>query len=289
MFIYKISKKIFKDIGSDSSSTYAIQAQTWTSNPLWVITPRYIWDFFYDSNSRLWYMSKWLTNLSWQLVQLSDIVIENSYTLWFWLLYNFLTVESWLLAPTWWHVPSNSEVTTLKASLWTYTAAKAALVYPTSALWWNSWAWTDLYWFSWLPAWYITSSWTFKAKNSNCYRWTSTRYSATVAYWYWLASWNIQQSQLASAQGSWIRLLMDDPNSWTSWMKLTDYDWNVYETVKIWNQVVTKSNFKCTHLNNWVAIENRTSSFGTAVAPAYCSYSNDAIVEQVFTNIISTT
>lgn len=55
---------------------------------------------------------------------------------------------------------------------------------------------------------------------------------------------------------------------------VSDFDGNIYETVKIGDQTWMKENLKTTKLNNGVSIENMTDNFGWSetMSPAYCWY-----------------
>jgi uncharacterized protein (TIGR02145 family) len=77
--------------------------------------------------------------------------------------------------------------------------------------------------------------------------------------------------------GASIRLIKDDPSTWTTGNTLTDIDGNVYQTVKIGNQVWTASNWKCTHYSDGSEIPNVTDNAAWAVLTtgAWCVYNND--------------
>lgn len=71
-----------------------------------------------------------------------------------------------------------------------------------------------------------------------------------------------------------VRLIKDDSNDPGS---LTDLDGNVYETVKIGNQVWLKQNWACTKFSNGNIISNITdnSVWQTLESAAYCAYDDD--------------
>jgi len=77
--------------------------------------------------------------------------------------------------------------------------------------------------------------------------------------------------------GMAIRLVKDDPSTWTTGDTLTDIDGNIYPTVKIGDQVWTTKNWKCTKFNDGTPIplvEDNTewSLLGT---PGQCIYENN--------------
>ncbi len=58
----------------------------------------------------------------------------------------------------------------------------------------------------------------------------------------------------------------------TSYGEVTDADGNVYQTIKIGNQIWTRENLKTTKYNDGMPIDN---NIGTTVTGAYCWYNND--------------
>ena len=64
----------------------------------------------------------------------------------------------------------------------------------------------------------------------------------------------------------------------TSFGEVTDVDGNVYQTVKIGDQVWMTENFKATRLNDGTAIENASvnNNWNMSKSPAYSWYNNDA-------------
>lgn len=79
--------------------------------------------------------------------------------------------------------------------------------------------------------------------------------------------------------GFTIRLIKDDSTDPGS---LTDYDGNVYPTVKIGNQVWIAQNFKAEHYNDGTVIPiiTGTTEWASDTSGAMCYYDNDEIVEE---------
>jgi len=65
---------------------------------------------------------------------------------------------------------------------------------------------------------------------------------------------------------------------------LSDYDGNLYHTIKIGNQVWLQENFKGTHFANGDPIPNVTdqSAWNAMTTPAYCWYNNDPKIGEVY-------
>jgi len=68
---------------------------------------------------------------------------------------------------------------------------------------------------------------------------------------------------------------------------VSDFDGNIYETIKIGDQTWMKENLKTTKLNNGVAIENMTDDFGWSVtmSPAYCWYDCNQAFKDIYGGI----
>jgi uncharacterized protein (TIGR02145 family) len=83
--------------------------------------------------------------------------------------------------------------------------------------------------------------------------------------------------------GCGIRGLMVDISGWHVGDTVTDYDGNVYETVKIGNQVWMASNWKCTKLNDGTPIalnSGNTYDWSYTTTPQYCTYNNLPLIEE---------
>ncbi len=65
--------------------------------------------------------------------------------------------------------------------------------------------------------------------------------------------------------------------------KMTDFDGNVYHTLKIGNQIWTVENLKTTHFMNGdqVNMISEDAEWWGSAAPAYCNYNNIAIVDRI--------
>jgi len=74
-----------------------------------------------------------------------------------------------------------------------------------------------------------------------------------------------------------LRMLMTDPSGWQVGDTVTDYDGNVYQLVKIGDQVWTASNWKCKHLADGTPIPyiDNNASWAAATDMAYCYPNND--------------
>ena len=73
-----------------------------------------------------------------------------------------------------------------------------------------------------------------------------------------------------------IRCIVEDPLSWTAGTTYTDYDGNVYNSVKIGTQVWLTENLCVTHYNDGTEIPYVSQSlFSTYTTPARGSYNND--------------
>lgn len=79
---------------------------------------------------------------------------------------------------------------------------------------------------------------------------------------------------LAKVDGASIRLLKEDS---TDPGTVTDYDGNVYSTIKIGTQVWMAENLRVTHYNNGEAIPNVTdnTAWTALITGALCAYDND--------------
>lgn len=89
---------------------------------------------------------------------------------------------------------------------------------------------------------------------------------------------------VTASRATSVRLIKDNP-TWAEGDTLTDYDGNVYRTVKIGNQVWLADNWACTSLNDGTPIPNVTDNteWSELATGAYCNYDND--IENVFIEV----
>lgn len=179
------------------------------------------------------------------------------------------------IAPTGWHLPSNTEWTTLTTYLGGTSVAGGHLK-ETGTTYWDS------------PNTGADNSSGFNGRGggerisvfqtikNNSYYWSATAYSSSMAWFRQLNT--IDDDVFVNAEykyyGKTIRLLCDsstDPGS------VTDYDGNVYPTVKIGDQVWMAANLAVEHYNNGYAITEETDNTAWAAATTglMCWYNND--------------
>lgn len=93
-------------------------------------------------------------------------------------------------------------------------------------------------------------------------------YTAESAYW---------TGSIIKKHGFSIRCLLDHPETWYSGMTITDFDGNVYGTVKIGDQAWLTSNLKVTHYNDGEIIPNVTDPvvWASLTTGAMCYYNNE--------------
>jgi uncharacterized protein (TIGR02145 family) len=76
--------------------------------------------------------------------------------------------------------------------------------------------------------------------------------------------------------GLCLRCLLDDPSGWVAGDTITDFEGNVYQTVKIDEQVWLASDLRCTKYNDGEPIPHivDTTLWASLVTPGYCSFNN---------------
>jgi uncharacterized protein (TIGR02145 family) len=84
-------------------------------------------------------------------------------------------------------------------------------------------------------------------------------------------------SEASGGLGTAIRCLLDSPGEWTEGDTVTDYDGNIYPTVKIGDQVWMAANLIVKHYNNGNDIPNVTvdEDWAALTDGAWCVYDND--------------
>lgn len=196
------------------------------------------------------------------------------------LLYNWYAASDANFAPSGWHLPERNEIITLYTELGGSSIAGGKLK-ETGFIHWNT------------PNTGADNSSGFTAIGSgkrisivddfyhlkeyayyHCY----DLYDASSNYYF---SFRYNEDDLSINNddgkicGRSIRLIKDnstDPGT------LTDYDGNIYPTVKIGDQVWIAKNWKCKHLNNGTAIPEVTgdAAWAALTTGAWCYYNNDS-------------
>jgi uncharacterized protein (TIGR02145 family) len=193
------------------------------------------------------------------------------------LLYNWPVVNTGLLAPTGWHVPTDDEWTTLSTYLGGEAVAGGKLK-STSCCWLDpNLGATNETGFTALPGGYRLDYGDFGYMSWYANWWSSTE-SETYA-WYRILYYDVTDLYRLSNKkevGLSVRCLLDgvdpaDPGS------VTDYDGNVYPTVKIGTQVWMAENLKVTYYNEGTLIPEITdpTEWLNLVTGALCAYDND--------------
>lgn len=191
------------------------------------------------------------------------------------------------IAPAGWHVPTEAEIETLVGG-------------------------TDDYWMAWGEPFKSRKKWlslngsgssgldiypagkrtetdgTFNGLTTKAYVWCYDAWDATRWFLFDLMdtdNW-LEVGAEIRILGCSVRLIKDDSNDPGT---VTDYDGNVYRTVKIGDQVWTSQNLIVRHYNNGVSIPNITSNseWINLTSGAWAAYDNDesniyGFIDQVF-------
>jgi uncharacterized protein (TIGR02145 family) len=195
-------------------------------------------------------------------------------------LYNWYAASNANIAPLGWHVPTAAEFSTL-ISVAGGSAVAGGKLKETGLNHWltpNTGASND-FGFSALPGGiidYMSGSFTSLGQ------YVSFGCSDGPGYNYYLIRHQFKDILPHNddyGNGYSIRLIKDN-SDWTDGETVTDYDGNIYNTVKIGNQVWTVENFACKHYNNGNPIVGPLSGVdwsnaGVAHTPAFTYYNLD--------------
>lgn len=197
------------------------------------------------------------------------------------LLYNYYAYVHADFAPTGWRVPTSTDFTTLLSNA-IAIELKSQRIYPTYTTGWNTGDGIDKYNFSLLPAGYRMSI--FISAQEVAILASTTRQSTSTSIVSCICSYTtIRLSSLnVLRDGLSVRLVRTSITGWAEGDTIADYDGNIYDTVRVGNQIWTASNWKCTTLNTGTAITNVTDNilWTNGVIPQYCSYNNLPLIEE---------
>ena len=200
-------------------------------------------------------------------------------------LYNWNVVsDSRGIAPAGWHVPSAAEMTALSTGVGGDSVGGGHLKEIGTTSWQTPNTSADnSSGFCARGIGYRDTAGVFWSALQQNAMWTTTScgggnyYASFIAYN--LQLWYPNGGTLSKTYGLQIRLLKDDSNDPGT---MTDKDGNVYQTVKIGNQVWMKQDLMVTHFNNGDLIPLVTSNgswSGCLTTPAMCYYNNTAAVQ----------
>ena len=210
------------------------------------------------------------------------------------LLYNWYAVGTGKLAPTGWHVPTETEWTTLTdylinngygyggsgtdiAKSLAVTTNWPASEYPGTLG--NDPGTNNSSGFSGLPGGYRVNTGYFSGIGSYGYWWSSTEYDAYYA-WDRRLNYNsayVVRGTTSKVLGYSVRCLRDSTDGWTEGDHMTDIDGNQYDTIQLGTQIWTVQNLAVTHYNDEEAIPNVTdyTAWAALTTGALCAYNND--------------
>lgn len=213
------------------------------------------------------------------------------------LLYNWYAVDTGKLAPAGWHVPSDSEWTTLITYLGGESVAGGKMKTTETCDWYspNTGA-TNESGFSGLPGGFRNEIGYFQDVAYNGYWWFSNEYS-TIYAWGWFVSYIYADAEYFYSAfkeyGFSVRCVRDYYEGYPS--TIQDYDGNTYDVIEIGTQLWTVQNLKVTHYNDGEVIPNITddTEWSNLTTGALCAYDNDwetyACVDEPTTTTTTTT
>jgi len=192
-------------------------------------------------------------------------------------LYNWFAASHADFAPVGWHVPTDAEWTVLTDYLGGLSVSGGKLKEAGFAHWSTPNTGADnSSGFTALPGGYRNFDGSFNFIGYSGIWWSSTEVDATFAWYRSLlyGTSNTARNNYNNPSGFSILLLKD--NSINPGI-LTDYDNNVYGTVKIGNQVWLTNNWACTRLNNGTPLTKVTNdtAWAALTTEGYCAYNND--------------
>ncbi len=196
------------------------------------------------------------------------------------LLYNrYVISDPRGIAPAGWHIPTQAEYDTLFTFLGGISVAGTPLKEAGSLHWNPVNTGNNNTGFTSVGSSFRENTGVFNtALKIECRVWNSTDYTGTMGRFTRLGYdilTEVTNVNLAYKEfGFALRLIKNDTNDPGT---LTDIEDNVYGTVKIGNQVFTKSNFICKHYINGDLIPNVTvnATWAGLTSGAWCAYNNN--------------
>lgn len=178
------------------------------------------------------------------------------------------------LAPEGWHIPSYSEAETFQSYL--TQASGGGKIKKTGLTHWDSpnEGATNETSFSMVGSGYRDNNGNFGLIKQYGLLWTDDSYHNIVTYY---NNATLDVSNHYPKTGFAVRCIRDNAIGWSHGNKAIDIDGNVYDTVKIGDQIWTVQNLAVTHYNDGTAIPNETvkATWAALDTGAYCAYNND--------------
>jgi len=180
------------------------------------------------------------------------------------------------IAPTGWHVPTEAEYNTLITYVGGNTVAGRELK-SEGITYWSDDNGLNTYGFNWRGNGSRQgASGEFGSLSNVGTMWSSTSIAALFARGFHVTNISNASNDPSSAkyEGKGIRIIKDDSDDPGS---VTDYDGNVYPTVKIDTQVWTTLNLRVTHYSDGTSIPEVTdnATWAALTTGALCAYNND--------------
>lgn len=207
------------------------------------------------------------------VAQITPVIFTGTYGR----LYNTYAIDNPLLPPVGWHIPQKSELETLIVNCGYSYLAGGRLKERTTLHWLSpNYGATDLYGFTLLPSGCRAFTGEFEYLTRYCYigqKSDEITWDDHITVGYSVESTGIYSSSYKT-NGFCVRCIKDDS---VDPLSVSDYDGNVYRTVKIGNQVWMAQNYKCTKYNDGTIIPNITSNteWAALTTGAMCAYDND--------------
>ena len=195
------------------------------------------------------------------------------------LLYNWYAVDTGLLTPTGWHIPTLSDWNSLISFCGGGSIAGGKLK-KVGTEFWNApnVGATDDYMFSAIGGVFRTfTSGDFLNRGDAGIYGDITEFDSTRNYFHLfpVGGTSLITDKDGKANGLFIRCIKDT-SDWVEGETVTDIDGNIYPTVKIGTQVWMAADFRVTKYNNGVSIPNVTNNLVwiALTTGAYCNYNN---------------